>query len=153
MEYCSLYIYIHMYNRLCDLVGRAFANVPGDLGSIPGHVILKTLKMVLDTSLLNTQHYKVHIKGKVEQSRERSIALPLHLGVVSIEKGAFWSPSTTVTNFTYLYIYIYIYICVCVCVCVLKTIMDCNPTVYIEKLITRQSRLEGNIYWETRSPL
>ena len=26
--------------------------------------------MVLDTSLLNTQQYKVHIKGKVEQSRE-----------------------------------------------------------------------------------
>ena len=28
--------------------------------------------MVLDTSLLNTQQYKVCIKGKVEQSRERS---------------------------------------------------------------------------------
>ena len=27
-------------------------------------------KMVLDASLLNTQHYKVRIKGKVEQSRE-----------------------------------------------------------------------------------
>ena len=31
--------------------------------------------MVLDTSLLNTQQYKVHIKGKVEQSREKSSAL------------------------------------------------------------------------------
>ena len=28
--------------------------------------------MVLDTSLLNTQQYKVHIKGKVEQPREGS---------------------------------------------------------------------------------
>ena len=28
--------------------------------------------MVLDTALLNTQHYKVRIKGKVEQSGERS---------------------------------------------------------------------------------
>ena len=28
-------------------------------------------KMVLDASLLNTQHYKVHIKGKVEQSKEK----------------------------------------------------------------------------------
>ena len=28
--------------------------------------------MVLDTSLLNTQQYKVRIKGKVAQSRERS---------------------------------------------------------------------------------
>ena len=36
----------------------------------------KTLKMVFDTSLLNTQQYKVRIKGKVEQSRERSSALP-----------------------------------------------------------------------------
>ena len=36
----------------------------------------KTLKMVLDTSLLNTQQYKVCIKGKVEKSRERSSALP-----------------------------------------------------------------------------
>ena len=31
--------------------------------------------MVLDTSLLNTQQYKVPIKGKVEQSKERSSAL------------------------------------------------------------------------------
>ena len=47
-----------------------------DRGSIPGQVIPKTLKMVIDTSLFNTQHYKVCIKGKVEQSRERSSALP-----------------------------------------------------------------------------
>ena len=52
-----------------------FPNGPGDLGSIPGHVILKTLKIVLDISLLNTQQYKVRIEGKVEQSRERSSAL------------------------------------------------------------------------------
>ena len=32
--------------------------------------------MVLDVSLLNTQQYKVRIKGKVEQSRERSNTLP-----------------------------------------------------------------------------
>ena len=43
-----------------------------DLGSIPGRVIPKTLKMVLDTTLLNTRQYKVCIKGKGEQSRERS---------------------------------------------------------------------------------
>ena len=53
-----------------------FANGPGDLVSIPGRVIPKTLKMVLDTSLLNTQQYKVCIKGNVEQSKERSSALP-----------------------------------------------------------------------------
>ena len=58
------------------LVGRVFASGQGDLGSIPSRVILKTLKMVLDISLLKTQHYKVCIKGKVVQSRERSSALP-----------------------------------------------------------------------------
>ena len=44
---------------------RVFANSLGDLGSILGQVIPKTQKMVLDASLLNTQHYKVQIKGKV----------------------------------------------------------------------------------------
>ena len=56
-----------------------FANGPGDLGSIPGRVIPKTLKMALDTSLPNTQQNKVRIKGKVEQSREKSSALPYTL--------------------------------------------------------------------------
>ena len=56
-------------------VGRMFTNGPGDLGSIPGRFIPKTLKMVLDTSLLNPQQYKVRIKGKVEKSRERSSSL------------------------------------------------------------------------------
>ena len=53
------------------LAVRVFANGSGDQGSIPGRVIPKTKKkMVLDASLLNTQHYKVWIKGKVEQPRE-----------------------------------------------------------------------------------
>ena len=69
-------------------MGRVFDNGPGDLGSIPGRVIPKTWKMVLDAALLNTQQYKVRIKGKVEQSRERSSALPQHLIVVAIEKGS-----------------------------------------------------------------
>ena len=55
---------------------RVFANGPGYLGSIPGHVILKTFKKVLDTSLFNTQQYNVRIKGKVEPFRERSSDLP-----------------------------------------------------------------------------
>ena len=38
---------------------RVFANGPWDLGSIPGRVIPKTQKIVLDAILLNTQHYKV----------------------------------------------------------------------------------------------
>ena len=86
-----------------------FTNGPGDLGSIPGCIIPKTLKMVLNTSLLNTQQYKVCIKGKVKQSRERS-SPPLHLCVVAIEKGAFWLSSTTVAKLlTYLFIPILIF--------------------------------------------
>ena len=85
---------------------RVFANGPGDLGSIPGRVIPKTLKMELDTTLLNTQHYKVQFKGKVEQSREWSSALPYTFGVSSLsKKGAFGSPSTMVANFTFLLTY------------------------------------------------
>ena len=63
--------------------------------------------MVLDTSLFNTYHYKVRIKGngliqgKVKQPL-------LHLGVVAIEKGAFGPPSTT-TVFVILTTYVYIY--------------------------------------------
>ena len=56
-------------------VGRVFLNGLGDLGSIPGRVTPKTLKMVLATSPLNTLQYKVRIKGKVELSRERSCVL------------------------------------------------------------------------------
>ena len=56
--------------------------------------------MVLDASFLNTQQYKVRNKGKVEQSREMSSAI---LGVVAIEKRAFWSPLTTVAKFTFTY--------------------------------------------------
>ena len=44
--------------------------------------------MVLDSALLNTPHYEVRIKGKVEQSRDGSSALPY---------------LTTVANFTYMY--------------------------------------------------
>ena len=53
-----------------------FANGPGDRGSILGRDIPKTQKLVLDDAPLNTQHYEVRIKGKVEQSREVSRALP-----------------------------------------------------------------------------
>ena len=57
-------------------MGRVFVSSPVDKGSIPGRVIPKTQNMVLDTPLLNTQHYNVCTKGKVEQSRERSCAIP-----------------------------------------------------------------------------
>ena len=68
-EFCIQVLHI-------SLVGRVFTNSPGEWGSIPCWIIPKTLKMILDTSLLNIQPYKVRIKGKVDQSREGSRALP-----------------------------------------------------------------------------
>ena len=43
------------------LMSRVFANDPGTRSLIPGRVIPKTQKMVLDAALLNTQHYKIGI--------------------------------------------------------------------------------------------
>ena len=57
-------------------MSRVFGNGPGDRSLIPGQVIPKTQKMVLDAALLSTQHYKVRFKGKMEQSREWSNSLP-----------------------------------------------------------------------------
>ena len=77
--YYYYYLFEAIKNRDIGPAVRVFANGPGDLGSIPGRVIPKTLKMELDTTLLNTQHYKVRFKGKVEQSWEWSSALPYTL--------------------------------------------------------------------------
>ena len=52
---------------------RVFSNGPGDTDSIPRRV--KDSKIVLDAPLLNTRDYKVRIKGKVEQFREKGGAL------------------------------------------------------------------------------
>ena len=59
-------------------MGRVFANGSGDRGSIPSRVITKTQKWYLMFPCL-TQHYKVGVKGKVEQFRERSSTLPYPL--------------------------------------------------------------------------
>ena len=59
-----------------DVVGRVFVNGQWDRSSIPGWVITKTQKMVLDVALLITQHCKLRINGKMEQSRARSIVFP-----------------------------------------------------------------------------
>ena len=73
-------MYIIIFCVMISIMLRVFTNGPGDWGSIPGWIIPKTQKMVLDPSLLNTQHYKVWIKGKVEQSKGKSSALPNTLG-------------------------------------------------------------------------
>ena len=68
-QFYLIFLVVFTIQFLCVWpVGRVFAKYPG-------RVIAKTLKMVLDTSLLNTQLYKLRIKGKVDQSRERSSTL------------------------------------------------------------------------------
>ena len=52
-------------------MSRVFAYGSGDRGSIP-----KTQKMVLDTSLLNTQHYKLWNKSKViERTCQKDLSI------------------------------------------------------------------------------
>ena len=46
--------YYVCFGSIIGMMVRVFANGPGDLGSIPGRVIPKTQKMVLDASLLNS---------------------------------------------------------------------------------------------------
>ena len=72
--------------QFVGLVGRVFADGPGDLGSIQ---ISNTLKMVLDASLLNTQQYKVRMKGKVNQSK-KGVAPSLTPRCSSYWKGSLW---------------------------------------------------------------
>ena len=59
----------------------------------------KTQKMVLDASLLNTQHYKVWIKDKAEQSRDKSSALPYTFMLYLLKRGDLGLLSTAVANF------------------------------------------------------
>ena len=96
----------HTHTHAHGLGVRVFANGSGDLGSIPGRVIPKTQKMVLDASLLSTQHYKVRIKGKVEQSRKGVAPSPTHW-CSSYRKG---SLRVTLDYGRQLYLLIYIYI-------------------------------------------
>ena len=106
--YIYIYIYIYVYINVYVAV-RVFANGPGDLGSIPGRVIPKTQKMVLDASLLNTQYYKVRIKGKVGESREGVAPSPTPW-CSSYRKGSL-RVTLDYGRQLYLYVYIYIYIC------------------------------------------
>ena len=59
--YVCIYIYIY---QLIGQVGRVFANGPGDLVSIPGHVIPKTLKwyLILPCLTLRNIRYVSNIK-------------------------------------------------------------------------------------------
>ena len=139
-------------HRAIGLMSRMFANGPGGWGSIPGWIIPKTKIMVLDAALLNTQHYKVRIKGKVEQSRKWSSAL----GVVAIEKRVFGLPSTKVANFSYFFFFLFIIsklvLTFCLFTSVILTVREEN---LYSQFIVRPKVLRGRLqnshhylYWE-----
>ena len=92
-------------------MSRVLPNDPEDRGSIDGRVIPKT-KKILDAALINTQHDKVSIKIKMEQSKEGFTPSPTQL------KRSLGSPSTNLYIYIYIYIYIYVYIYIYKCACV-----------------------------------
>ena len=67
-----LWIYYRKYWTL-------FVNGPGVQGSIPARVIPKTQKMVLDATLLNSEHYKIRIKVKWSNPGKGVAPSPTHL--------------------------------------------------------------------------
>ena len=72
-------------------IGIMFVNGSSDWGSIQDRVIPKTPKMVLDDSLLDTQYYKVWIKGKVSNPGKGVALLP------TLRCSSYWKGSLRVT--------------------------------------------------------
>ena len=104
--------YIYIYNRPIGIMVNAH-QWTGRLRFNLRSSYTKDSKIELDNSLLNTQHF-IRCRSRVSKAiLGKELQLTQHLSVVSIEKEAIWSPSTTVGQLTlliYIYIYIYIYI-------------------------------------------
>ncbi len=82
---------------------RVSTNSLGNLDSIPVQVIPKTQKWYLMPPCLTLSiiRYGQILKGKRNKTK---LSISVFVSVVAIEKGAFGSPSTTVSNFTYFYL-------------------------------------------------
>ena len=106
--YLILWCHIYVFPQPIGIIVRVFANSPGDRSLIPGRVIPKIQKMVLDHSLLNTRHYKVWIKSK-SSNQEKEVAPSPTPHCCS-----YWERNLRIAldyrRPTYLYIHIYIYI-------------------------------------------
>ena len=121
--------YFLSFYQVISLMNREFANGQGDQSSIPGWVIPKTQKMVLNATLLNPQHHKVKIKVKWSNPGKGVAPSP------TPQCSHYWKGSLQVTldygrqlYFT-IYIYIYIYVCVCVYIYMyIYTLRTCKLT-------------------------
>ena len=75
-----MFIYIYIYIQVCIYVFgqacRMFTKGSREWILITHQIIPKTQKLVLNTSLLDTLHYKVCIKDKMDQFREKSCPHP-----------------------------------------------------------------------------
>ena len=87
------------------MMARVFANSLGDLGSIPGRVIPKSQKIVLDTSFLTLSIIRYGSRVKWSNPGKGVVPSPTPW-CCSYWKGSFW----VTFNYGLLYIYIYIYI-------------------------------------------
>ena len=107
--------------RLIGLVSGVFANGPGDLGSIPGRVIPKTLKLYLIPPCLTLSNIRYAWRVKWSNTGKGVAPSP------TPRCSSYWKESLLVAldygrqlYFTiYIYIYMYIHKRVYVCVCVL----------------------------------
>ena len=88
-------------------MSRAFDD-PGIHDLLPRRVIPKTQKMFFDAVLLNTEHYKVQVKCKVNKSRKQSSALPNTSVLLLLKCDPSCQPR--LRSPTYMYVCIYIYI-------------------------------------------
>ena len=128
-----MYVYIYIYVAV-----RVFANQLGDLGSITGQVIPKdSKKWYLMPPCLTLSIIRYGIKGKVEQSRERSGRPSPTPWCSSCRKGSLrvhprlWSPTSLFYICIYICMYIiYIYIYVCM-QCMYVYIYVCIYAIYI----------------------
>ena len=110
---------------------QIYRNGPDDRGSIPSRVIPKTQKLYLMPSCLT--HGIIRYGSRVSWViRGKELSLFLHLSIAAIEKRAFGSLLTSVSQLIYIYIYTYIYIyiystraCVCIYVSVFFSIYMC----------------------------
>ena len=104
--YVCAYVSVYIHAPAHWPSGTVFTNGPRDLGSIPGCVIPKTLKMLLDTSLLNHQQYKVKWsnqgKGVAPSPTPRC--------------RTYWKGSLLVALDYGCQLYIRVYVCICVCI-------------------------------------
>ena len=107
MHHIYIYIYIERERERERNANVNALNGPGVRSSIPGQVIPKTQKMVHNSSLLNTQNYKIQIKSKWSNAGKGAAPFPTP-HCCSYWKGSLW----VVLDYgrpTYIYIYIYIY--------------------------------------------